>query len=150
MSCGRPSQKLTKWARRKATTIVRMGAQDRLPRGDGTIELAFGPRGQRGDVAALARRGIGGKRVRGARLLDRDRNDGLLEAEHREVALHAMRQRAVGIGFQQGGEADRRIGPVGQVAGDEMVVGGESLGAGDRDGEAADIEMHGVVPGRHS
>ncbi len=70
--------------------VVRMGAQDRLPRGDGAIELAVGPRGQRGDVVALARCGAGGKRLRGARLLDRDRNDGLLEGEHREIALHAM------------------------------------------------------------
>ena len=81
--------------------IMRMRAQDRLPQGDGAIELAVGPGGQRGDVAALARRGAGGKRLRGARLLDGDRNDGLLEREHGEIALHAMRQREVRIGFQQ-------------------------------------------------
>ena len=63
---------------------------------DRTIELALGPRGQRGDVAALARGGAGGKRLRGARGFDGDRNDGPLEAEHREIALHAMRERAFG------------------------------------------------------
>src|SRR5262249_20543836 len=35
--------------------IMRMDGEDRLPRGDGAIELAFAPGGQRGDVAALAR-----------------------------------------------------------------------------------------------
>ena len=42
-----------------------------------------------------------------------------------------------------------RIGALGEVAGDEMVEGSGSLGAGGRDGEAAGIEMHGVVPGGH-
>ena len=129
--------------------IMRMGAQDRLPQGDGTIELALGPGGQGGDVAALARGGAGGKRLRGARRLDGDRNDGLLEGEHGEIALHAMREREVRIGFQHGGETGGRIGSVGEVAGDEMVEGSGSLGAGGREGEAAGIEMHGVVPGRH-
>ena len=41
--------------------IVRVVAQDRLPRGDGAIELALGPGGHRGDVAALARRRPGGE-----------------------------------------------------------------------------------------
>ena len=149
MSCGRPSQKLTKWARRKATTSMRMGAQDRFPQGDGAIELALGPGGQRGDVAALARGGAGGKRLRGARRLDGGRNGGLLEGHHGEIALHAMRKREVRIGFQQGGETGRRIGSLGEVAGDEMVVGSGRLGAGGRDGEAAGVEMHGVVPMRH-
>jgi hypothetical protein len=40
------------------------------------------------------------------------------------------------------------IGSVGEVAGDEKVEGRGRLGAGGRDGEAAGIEMHGVVPGR--
>ena len=87
--------------------VVRMRAQDRLPRGDGTIELAVGPGGQRGDVVALALRRVGGERLRGARLLERDRNDRLLEGEHREIALHAMREREVRIGLQH---AARRSG----------------------------------------
>ena len=148
MSCGRPSQKLTKWARRKATHIQRMGAQDRLPYGDGTFELALGPGGQGGDVAALARRGVGSPRLRGARRHDGGRNDGLLEGEHGEIALHAMRQREVRIGFQQRSETGGRIGSLGEVAGDQMVEGSGSLGAGGREGEAAVIEMHGVVPSR--
>jgi hypothetical protein len=49
--------------------ITRMGAQDRFPQGDGTIELALRPGGQGGDVVALARGGTGGKRLRGARCL---------------------------------------------------------------------------------
>ncbi len=73
--------------------IVRIVTQDRLPRGDGAIELALGPGGHGSDVAALARRGAGGKRLRSARRLHGDRNDGLLEGEHREIALHAMRER---------------------------------------------------------
>ena len=107
MSCGRPSQKLTKWARRKATTscgwVRRIDSHD----GDGTIELALGPGGQGGDVAALARGGAGGKRLRGARRLDGDRNDGLLIGEHGEIALHAMSKREVRIGFQHGGRDGR-------------------------------------------
>ena len=91
--------------------IMRMGAQDRLPRGDGTIELAIGPGGQGGDMVALARRGAGGKRLRGARRLDGDRNDGLLEGEHGEIALHAMSKREVRIGFQHGGETVRAYRP---------------------------------------
>ena len=126
--------------------VMRMDAQDRLPCGEGTIELALGPRGQGRDMAALARRGVGGKGHRGARLLDGDRNDSLLEREHGEVALHAVRKREVRIGFQHGFESVGRIGPVGEVAGDEMVEGSSRLGAGGREGEAAGIEMHGVVP----
>jgi hypothetical protein len=129
--------------------IMRMRAQDRLPQGDGTIELAVGPRGQGGDVAALARGRAGGKRVRSARLLDGDWNGSLLEGEHGEIALHAMREREVRVGFQHGFESVGRIGPVGEVAGDEMVEGSGSLGAGGREGEPADIEMHGVGPSRH-
>ncbi len=125
--------------------VVRMDAQNRLPQGDRTIELAFGPSGQRGDVAALARGGFGGERLRGARRLDRDRNDRLLESEHGEIALHAMSKREVRIDFQDGGETGGRIGSKGEVAGDEMVEGSGSFGAGGRDGEAAGIEMHGVV-----
>src|SRR5215831_15328155 len=42
--------------------VERIGAQDRLPQGDGPIELTLGPSGQGGDVVALARSGSGGKR----------------------------------------------------------------------------------------
>src|SRR5512144_1712720 len=42
--------------------IERMGAQNRFPHGDSTIELALGPSGQGGDVAALTRGSAGGKR----------------------------------------------------------------------------------------
>ena len=129
--------------------IKRMGAQNRFPQGDGTIELALGPGGQGGDVAALARGGTGGERLRGARRLYGGRNSGLLIGHHGEIALHAMSKRELRIGFQQGGETGRRIGPLGEIAGDEMIVGSGSLGAGGRDGEAAGIEMHGVVPSRH-
>src|SRR5262249_17223498 len=41
--------------------IVRVVAQDARPRGDGAIELALGPGGRGGDVAALARGGAGGQ-----------------------------------------------------------------------------------------
>ena len=126
--------------------IVRIGAQDRLPHGDRTIELALAPGSQRGDVTALARSGLGGKRLRGARLLDGDRDDRLLEGEHREIAPHAMRQREVRIGLQHGVETIRRIGPESEVAGDEMIEGRSSLCACGRDGEAACIAMRGVVP----
>jgi hypothetical protein len=129
--------------------IMRMRAQDRLPQSDGTIELALSPGGQGCDVAALARGGAGGKRLRGARRLDGDRNDGLLIGEHGEIALHAMSKREVRIGFQHGLKTVGRIGSKGEVAGDEMVEGSGSLGAGGRDGEVAGIEMHGVVPSRH-
>ena len=128
--------------------VVRMGAQDRLPRRDGAIELAFRPGSQRGDVAALARRGAGGKRLRRTRRLDGDRNDGLLESQHGEIALHAMRQGKVRSGFQQGGETGGRIRAESEVARDEMVVGGGSLGAGNRKRETAGIAMHGVLPSR--
>jgi hypothetical protein len=60
-----------------------------------------------------------------------------------------MSKREVRIGFQQGGETGRRIGSLGEVAGDEMVEGRGSLGAGGRDGKAAGIAMHGVIPSRH-
>ena len=52
--------------------IMRMLAQDCFPQPDGAIEFALGPGVQRGDVAALARGGAGGKRLRGARRLDGD------------------------------------------------------------------------------
>ncbi len=110
--------------------IMRMGAQDRLPRGDGTIELALRPSRQGCDVAALARRGAGGKRLCGVRGLHGDRNDGLLEREHREIALHAMRERELRIGLQHRVETRGRIGAEGEVAGDQMVEGSGSLGAG--------------------
>jgi hypothetical protein len=57
-----------------------------------------------------------------------------------------MAKREVRIGFQQSGETDRRIGSLGEVAGDEIVVGSGCLGAGGRDGETAGIEMHSVIP----
>jgi hypothetical protein len=79
-------------------------------------------------------------------LLDGDRNDSLLEAEHREIALHAMREREVRIGFQQDFEPVGRVGPVGQVAANHMIVGGGSFSAGGRDGQAADVDVHGVIP----
>jgi hypothetical protein len=81
------------------------------------------------------------KRLRGARRLDGGRNGGLLKGHHRKIALHAVRKRKVRINFQQGSETSRRIGPLGEIAGDEMVVGGGSLGAGGREGETAGIEM---------
>ncbi len=71
--------------------IVRMRAQDRLPRGDGAIEIAIGPGSQRSDMVALALRRVDGERLRRARFLERDWDDRLLEGEHREIALHAMR-----------------------------------------------------------
>ena len=86
--------------------------------------------------------------LRGARCLDGGRNGGLLISQHGEITLHAMSKREVRVGFQQGGETGRRIGSLGKVADDEMVEGRGSLGAGGRDGEAAGIEMHGVVPSR--
>ena len=130
--------------------IMWMGAQDRFPQGDGPIELSLGPGGQGGDMGAFARRGIGSKRPRGARRLDGGRNGGLLIRHHREIALHAMRKCEVRIGFQQGGETGWRIGSLGEVTCDEMVVGSGSLGAGGRDGEAAGIELHYVALSRHS
>ena len=129
--------------------IMRMGAQDRLPQGNGTIEFPLGPGGQGGDMAALAIGSAGGKRLRGARLLDGYRNDGLLEGKHGEIALHAMSKREGRIRFKKGGETGRRIGSLGEVAGDEMVVGSGSLGAGGRERKAAGIEMHAVVPSRN-
>ncbi len=129
----------------KGDHVVRMGAQDRLPHADGAIDLALGPGAQRGNVSVLARGGAGGQRLCSARCLDRDRNDRLLEPEHGEIALHAMRQREVRIGLQHGLEAVGRIGALGEVAGDEMVEGSGSLGAGGREREAAGIEMHGRV-----
>src|SRR5262249_11220694 len=129
--------------------IERMGAQNRFPQDDGTIELAFGPGGQGGDVVVLARGGAGGKRLCGARRLDGSRNGGLLIGQPGEIALHAMSEREVGMGLQEGGETGGRIGSLGEVAGDDIVVGSGSLGAGGRDGEAAGIEMHGAAPSRH-
>ena len=148
MSCGLPSQKLTKCARRNATTSCGCVAQNRLPRREGAIELAVGPCGQGGNVAALARRGARGERLRGSRRVDGDGNDGLLEPEHGEVALHAMRERKVRIGLHYGVETGGRIGSERQVAGDEIVVSSGRPGAGRRDGQATDIEMHGVLPSR--
>ena len=46
----------------KCDRVVRVAAQDRFPHGDGTIELAVGPRSQRSDVVALSLRRAGGKR----------------------------------------------------------------------------------------
>ena len=66
-----------------------------------------------------------------------------------EISLHAMSKREVWIGFQHSGETGGRIDSVGEVAGDEMIVRSDSLGAGGREGEAAGIEMHGVAPSRH-
>jgi len=59
-----------------------------------------------------------------------------------------MTKYGVRIGFQQGCETGRRIGPVGEVTRDEMIVRSGSFGAGDRDGEAAGIEVHGVEEAR--
>jgi hypothetical protein len=134
----------------KRDRIVRVAAQDRFPQGNGTIELAIGPRGERGDVVELSLRRARGKRMRGARFLDRDRNERLLEGEHREIALHAVRQREVGIGPQHGVETIRRIGSIGEVARDEMVEGCGSRCARCRDGKTARIEMHGVAPVLHT
>ena len=101
MSCGRPSQKLAKWARRKATTSCGSSAQNRLPQGDGAIEFSLGPGGERGDMGAFARGGAGGKRLRGARRFDGDRNGSLLEGQHGEISLHAMREREVRISLSR-------------------------------------------------
>jgi hypothetical protein len=56
-----------------------------------------------------------------------------------------MSKREVRIGFKKGGETGRRIGSLGKVSSDEIVVGSGSLGAGGRDREAAGIEMHDVL-----
>src|SRR5262249_26263992 len=125
--------------------IMRMDAQDRLPHRDGAIELALGPGGQGVNVAALARGDAARKRLRSARRLFGDRDDSLLEGKHGEIALHAVSKHAARIGFQQGGETSGRIGSERQVAGNEIVEGSGSLGAGNREGKAAGVEMHGVV-----
>src|SRR5438046_10509609 len=80
--------------------IMRVGAQDRLPAREGTIKLAFGARVQGSDVAALARRGAGGERLSCARLLRGNRDGGLLECEHREMAPHWIGKRERRIGLQ--------------------------------------------------
>ena len=125
--------------------IVWMGAQDRFPHGDGPVEVAFGPCGQGGDVTALALCCLGGQRLRGARRLDGGRHRCLLEGKHREVALHAMRQRKVRVGLQHAVQAGGCIGPVGEVTRDEMVIGRGSLGAGRREREASGVEMHVLI-----
>src|SRR5258705_8290942 len=116
-----------------------MSSQERLPSADGTREPSFGTGGQGGDVATLARGGAGGKRLRGARRLNGDRNNGLLKSEHGEIALHAMSKREVRIGFQHAGETGGRIGSKGGVGGDEMGEGRGSLCAGGRKGGAAGL-----------
>src|SRR5262245_55917335 len=96
-------------------------------------------------MVALARGGFGGKRLCSARRLDSGRNAGLLIGQHGEIALHTMSKREVRIGFEQGGESNRRIGSVREVPDDEMVVCSGRLGASGRKRQAAGIEMHGVV-----
>ena len=148
MSNGRPSQKFTKWARRKATTscgwVRRIDSHVAMARSSSPSDQAVSA------ATWLRSRGVAleASDCASARRLDGDRNDGLLESQHGEITLHAMRQGKVRGGFQQCGETGRRIRAVSEVARDEVVVGGGSLGAGNRKRQAAGIAMHGVLPGR--
>ena len=130
----------------KGNHVQRVLAQDGLPEAEGAIELALGPRGQRGDVAALSCGGAFAERLGDLRGLHRDRDAELLEGEHGEVALHAVRQRKVRIGFKQGRETGGRIGSKGEVAGNQVVEGGRRPGVGGRKREPAVVEMHRLVP----